>query len=268
MDRSMAKPTLDTYAEWTSDHLNRSIGDIGRSTTEIAARHNAKGAYRSGATIIVTYREAHEHFEKGLKAALGELKRAGRITDIDAGELRAKTEDLLRDYAEKAKTATRPDVLRQFAGPRLVDERIAMFDQKLDFALKHFDAGFLDPAEPEPPPSMSMTVGTMIGGAVQQGTVSSAQHVSTSIDLQAARAAALHFGQTLAASEISQSLRSELRADLDTIKAQLGKEQPSSGVLKEAGKSLRTMTENLMANVLSGPTAAALVALWKALGVG
>jgi hypothetical protein len=261
------KPTMDTYADWISDHLQRSLTDIGRAVTEVAARHSAKGAYRGSATVVETFRVAHEHFEQGVKTALGELKRAVRITDLDKPDLRARTEALLRDYNENAKVATRPKVLREFAGPKLVDERLAVFDQKLDFALAQFDAGFLDPSEPEPPPSMSLTVGTMVGSAVQQGVQGATQHVSTSINIEATRTAAVQLSEALSASEIPAPLAAELRADLETIKAQLRKMQPSTSVLLEAGRSMRTITENLTANVLATPVTAGVLALLKALGL-
>lgn len=58
-----------------------------------------------------------------------------------------------------------------------------------------------------------------------------------------------------------------MRADLDTIKAHLNKEAPSTTILQEAGRSLRTISEGLAANVLALPSAAGLEALLKALRV-
>lgn len=163
------KPTLEHFSQWIDDHLRRSLTEIGQAVTAVAGRHSAKGAYQSGATVVVTYQEAHALFEKGVKTALGELKRTMHIADLNENALRQKTEQLLREYAEKAKAATRPETLKQFAGSKVVDERLALFDGKLSFLLEHFDVGFLDPAEPEPPPSMSMTIGTVVSSAIQQG---------------------------------------------------------------------------------------------------
>ncbi len=261
------KPTLDHFAQWIDDHLQRSLTEIGRSVTTVAAEHSAKGAYQSGATVVVTYQKAHDLFEKGVKTALGELKRTMRIADLNVNALRQKTEHLLREYAEKAKAATRPDTLKQFAGPKLVEERLALFDKKLDFMLEHFDIGFLDPAEPEPPPSMSMTIGTVVSSAIQQGSTGSTQNVSTTINLGDFRAAFARLTETLAASNVPAQIRSELTPDLDTIKAQLAKKTPSTAILQEAGRSLRTISENVVANVLTIPVAAGLEGLLKAIGV-
>lgn len=270
MDCAMGskKPTIAHCSEWISEHLNKSLTELGRAVSGIAARNNAKGAYRSGATVIQTFREAHEHFDKGVKTALGELKRAMRITDLDHGELRKVTEYLLQDFKEKAKAATKPSVLKQFAGPKPVDERLAEFDRKLDFALTHFDVGLLDPSEPEPPPSMSVTVGSMIGSAVQQGTASSIQQVSSSsINVEVVRAGIAQLEEALRASEIPSSVLAEFRAELETIKAQLGKAQPSISILREAGQSLRTITESVAANTLTAPVTAGAIAVMRALGL-
>ena len=261
------KPTLDHYAHWVNDHLQRSLTEIGQAVTAVASRHSAKGAYQSGATVVVTYQEAHALFEKGVKTALGQLKRAMRIADLNETQLRDKTEQLLRDYAEKAKAATRPSILKQFAGAKLVDERLAAFDEKLNVALEHFDTGFLDPAEPELPPSMSMTIGTVVGSAIQQGTTDSTQNVSTTINVGDVRAAFTQLNDALKSAELPAPVNSEMRADLDTIKAQLAKGTPNSTVLQEAGRSLRTVSEGLAANVLAAPVAVGIAALLKALGL-
>lgn len=55
--------------------------------------------------------------------------------------------------------------------------------------------------------------------------------------------------------------------ELDTIKAQLRKQTPSTTILQEAGRSLHTISEGLAANVLALPVAAGLEALLKGLGV-
>ena len=72
---------------------------------------------------------------------------------------------------------------------KLVDiqERLSALDEKVRFAIRQFDVGFLDPPEPEAPLTMvnSMNVGMMTGGAVQQGTIKSTQNIS--IDVQAAK---------------------------------------------------------------------------------
>ena len=62
------KPTLDHYAQWINDHLQRSLTEIGQAVTAVASRHSAKGAYQSGATVVVTYQEAHALFEKEIRS--------------------------------------------------------------------------------------------------------------------------------------------------------------------------------------------------------
>ena len=157
----------------------------------------------------------------------------------------------------------------EFAGPKLVKEKLAEFDRKLQFSLRQFAVGFLDPDEPvaRPLATHNIHVQSMVGGAIQQGTTGSTQNVSTTINLGDVRAAFAQLNDALKSAELPTPADSEMRADLDTIKPQLNKEAPSTTILQEAGRSLRTSSEGLAANVLALPSAAGLEALLKALGV-
>ena len=263
------KPTLDDFKSWMQEHLDAAITDIQQSVSEIERRNNAAGRYRSGSTVVQVYEAALRDFSRGIDKALGELKRALRITDVNPSILRRENETLLLKFTEQAKEATKPHKLWEFAGPKLVKEKLAEFDRKLQFSLRQFAVGFLDPDEPvaRPLATHNIHVQSMVGGAIQQGTTGSTQNVSTTINLGDVRAAFAQLNDALKSAELPTPADSEMRADLDTIKAQLNKEAPSTTILQEAGRSLRTISEGLAANVLALPSAAGLEALLKALGV-
>ena len=67
---------------------------------------------------------------------------------------------------------------------------------------------------------------------------------------------------------IKDSLHSEFDAEIKTIEAQLAKSAPSSSILMEAGKSLRSIVEGVAAGSLSAPAAMAAQHLWSMLGMG
>jgi hypothetical protein len=265
-----AKPTIDDYTHWIKWHLSKAAEDAERAINIVVAKSSTAGAYRSGRTIVLVFEEAFSSFDKGVDTALGELKRALRLTDLNRFELRSITEVQLQGFAERVKKLTRYEQLREFAGPKSVNERLAQFEERLAFTLRQFDVGFLDPLEPEVPLSMNnhINIGVMSGGAVQQGTSHSKQDSHTEIDVQLARDALQSFEQLITSADAPHGKLSDLAADIATIKAQLTKPQPSATILREAGSSLRNLTEGIVSGALTGPVVAAGAALWRALGLG
>lgn len=164
------------------------------------------------------------------------------------------------------KAAAKPDVLKQFAGAKPVDERLAEFDRNLNLALEHFDVGLNDPAEPEAlPAALSFSIGgDMINSAIQQGSPGASQNVT--INVTDIREALADYEAALGECAIPSKDLAAIQADIATLRAQLAKEQPSPGVLKEIGKSLRTVTENVAASGTWAGLSAAGGALWKLLG--
>ena len=115
--------------------------------------------------------------------------------------------------------------------------------------------------------SNKITIESMIGGAIQQGTTGSTQNVTIKIDLQAAQDAIAQAEEALKSETANPEILASISADLDTIKAQLRKPEPSTSVLVEAGRSLRTIAEGAAAGVLGSKLTTALVALGHALGL-
>ena len=108
----MPQPTTAHFRSWIGEHLSKSVEEVARAAQVVARRHSARGAYRSGATVLVTYREAHEIFERAVQTALGMLKKAQEKTQLPAHELRDVAEVALRQFASDAKAATKPDLLK------------------------------------------------------------------------------------------------------------------------------------------------------------
>ena len=269
-DHTFAEPTLEDFDAWLAWHLDKSVESARQKIGKVTSEHAARGISRSGITITRTFTVAHEEFDVGLDTALGELKRAIRITSLDKQRLREITTERLQSYAEAMKAATGADKMRTWAGNALthIDDRLAVFDERLSFTLRQFDVGFLDAAEPEVPLSMlnSINVGHMSGGAVQQGTVQSSQSLST-INIQAAAAAVKEFEDELQKASLPSDVFGELKGDLDTVKAQLSKPAPSKAVLTEAGRSLRNVIEGATGGMLAPGALTAGAALLKALGL-
>ena len=67
----------------------------------------------------------------------------------------------------------------------MMEAELDRLDEKIEFALRQFDVGTLDPREPEVPLSMSnsINIGTMAGGTVQQGSLYATQIAAIELDI-------------------------------------------------------------------------------------
>lgn len=59
----------------------------------------------------------------------------------------------------------------------------------------------------------------------------------------------------------------DIRAEIDTIRAQLRKSSPSGFIVRESGRTLRSLVENVAASVATPHLVAAAVNLWAAVGL-
>jgi hypothetical protein len=183
-------------------------------------------------------------------------------------DLRHTTVSCLENFAITMKALTRADQYRSLAG-RAVDEKLAVLDNYLTFAIRQFDSGFLDPAEPERPTvNNSINIGTMTGSAVQQGSANATQAVRFDFKIDEARSALAAFQSAINAVQLPKAHHDEVAAELQTITAQLSKTSPSLTILQEAGRSLRNIVEGIAAGLMTPGVLAAAPALWNALGLG
>ncbi len=121
---------------------------------------------------------------------------------------------------------------------------------------------------PVPLATSHIHVENMHGGAIQQATTESTQVVVHSIDISKIASAAAKLEEALDTAELPRNVAAEIRSDLATIKAQLAKASPSRQILAEAGKSLRNLTEGIVAGAMTSRVIEAAAVLGRALGLG
>ena len=152
----------------------------------------------------------------------------------------------------------------------IINQDKGSFDQHLLFAIRQFDVGFFQPAEPEMPGvhNAIINVGSMIGSTIQQGSPAATQTTQITLKVDLARTALAELESALSNTNLSHTVRDEMLADVRTIGAQLSKPTPSTSIVHEAGRSLRNVVEGVAAGALTQPFITAPTALWSALGLG
>lgn len=112
-------------------------------------------------------------------------------------------------------------------------------------------------------PSINIQAGS---GAIVQ-TNSPGAWAQVNINVQAIRPSLDDLEQSLPWATLGQSESADIRAEIDTIRAQLGKLAPSSVIVQESGRSLRAIVENLAASAAQPFVWAGAAVLWRALGI-
>ncbi len=260
------QPTIEDFTDWVQSHLDKATEGARAAIQAIERRRNAAGCFRSGGTIIAVFGAADAEVDRGIAAALGALNSALQRGQLDGKSLRQETEDRLRAFVDAIKETIKPERYLSWGPEKIINERMAQFDSKLDFNLRQFDVGHLRPQEPDasPPTGNSINIELMAGGAVQQGTSHSTQNVVINVNIEAAKVALQCFEEALSDVAVPPDVLAKIRPELDTIKAQLAKPKPSSVILAEAGRSLRNITEGAIGGILA-PHA---IAILSALGLG
>lgn len=261
------KPTINDFLALLRTETNRSVEMLGREADALGRKFNASGMYRSGAMVKALLDAAESAFRQRLDAVMVLLRRTVQDGQLDVREVRDTTVQHLLQFPTLIRNASGVDRVVEAVNAAGVDkvvaDHFAKLEEHLRFQVRQFDIGWA--GREDNGADSFVNTGTIIGG-VQQRSPGASITVQATINVTAAREAA----DTLAA-ELIKSPQDvpiiDMRADVDTLRAQLTKSSPSTGVLQEVGQTLRSLGEGVAAGMLTQPAVAALAALLAALGI-
>jgi hypothetical protein len=265
-----AKPTIDDFLALIDWHIGKADDRAKRAVNDVRRQAAAKGALNSGRAVMLSFEAVRTEFDSGIETVLGELKRVMRITTLDRDQLRQHAVQRLMNFAIAAKIIAQTPEAASLGLQKYVDQQLAAFDQHLRFAVRQFEVGFHEPAEPEVPNvDNSIKIGIMTGSAIQQGSPGAKQSVEFTLSVEAANNALTVFESALVgAATLPTKAVDDLTADIRTIRAQLVEPSPSGVIIQEAGKSMRNVIEGIVGGMLTPAIASAAAALWSVLGIG
>jgi hypothetical protein len=246
-----AEPTIDDFNDLIEWHLDKALERAARAVTEVRGEFARAGGVLHSGAVTHSLEAARREWDSGAEAVLGELRRVVRITNLDRNELRQHTVQSLMGFAGRAKAAFPMNEARSLGMTNAVEEQFAAFDRHVQFQIRQFDVGFLDPAEPEiPPVANSITIGSMTGCTIQQGSPGAKQTVEVTLDFDAMRKALDVLQAALVASTAPREKVDQLTAEVETIRAQLKKPSPSRLILREAESPFETLSREASAEFL------------------
>lgn len=258
--------TVEDFIEWIEYHLNGVEKKTQQEIGSIKAEAARRGMFKSSVAAKQVIQCGKDRMKEAAAKVVGEFQRIKATGALSQDQLLLALSTSTRAFAERLEDIVR-EAARNSVGKNLTayEPSIAEIKEEAEFALKHARTGLMEPPEPPVPPSMAnkINIQTMTGGAVQQGTVASTQHVSIAIDTEAARAAIARLEEAIQGDPPDSAALASMRGDIETIKAQITKPEPSQSILLEAWHSLRRIGETATATQIP----AAIVSLGRALGL-
>jgi hypothetical protein len=264
-----AEPTINDFLARIDWHTAKALDRAKRALSDVRAQAAVHRAINSSRAVINSFEAVRKEFDSGVEAVLGELKRVIRTTTLDQNDLRQLTAKRLSTFAAAAKAIAQTPEASGMGMGQYLDQQFAALDQDLQFSIRQFDVGFFDAPEPEiPPVGNSITIGSMTGSTIQQGSPGAKQTVEITLNVESVTNALARFESEIATAALPAKTVEELMGDVHTIRAQLAKPSPSHVIIREAGKSIRNVVEGITGGMLTPTAVAAAAALWSALGLG
>ena len=262
--------SADDYRSWLGFVLERQLETVMKAVNATKGKYAAAGqGMGSSAPQLKLSEVAREGLDTAIDLAFGQLNTVARKASVDRATLRTITEECLRKFLDELLEKITPKTQGAPGHGDLLRKRLPELLPHLDRALHWFDAGLLTVTEPQVPISMTnaIHVGSMIGSTIQQGSPNSNQSAEISIGDVGASLAEIE--RLIAQATIEDADRRALAADIATIRAQLEKPAPSRSIIAEAGASIRSIVENLVASAILSPQATqAAIAFGRAIGMG
>lgn len=211
---------------------------------EVKAKAAAKGALQSSSRILLMIEALGDEIDDLARIGLGDvasIERAGGDSNLLYETLRSKLIQLrLRGEGHIAEVT-------EWAGPAANQRVAAQVQERLAPALlrvKQHQQGF-----DRDLPLSTITTYSISGspGAVQQLGSPGASAVVT-VNVSAIEDAVRQVEK--AAIGLDEDVASDVRAELATVRAQLAKKSPTSLIIRESAKSIRSIGENLIAGAM------------------
>lgn len=251
-------------------HIDAAADRLVEAQRNVMASHAAKGLLQSGARLKRQAAARNEAVAEIVDWCLVEVadfsKKHGMRPEAHGNQARPALEAFMRSSREKLTfEAFGPAASKAIS--EILDKADANFNAELD----EFAVGAWRPRRPNGETSVTnnnVTVNNSNGVSVQQAGDGAQQYSASSFDAGAMWEALDGFERAVLAAELSQEVRDAIAAEVETIRPQIKKANPSAVILKESLKTLRTVVESAAAGALTPSLLAVGAAAAPLIGLG
>lgn len=255
--------TPDQIDDWLGHHSEEAGTRIDRGLRELAALNAHRGTLGSGAYIKERLAMIATEIGALVTKSLNEAEAVERAGG-DANHLYDGLSTMIVQLSLRAREAIKLDPPFYQPSARAAAREIAMADVvRLQAEIRHHRAGF---GRTTPVGGVnSVVIRDSPGSSVQQSSPGAFQ--ANTVEVAAVGAALSQVEKEVPWDDLPATAAEEVRADLETIKAQLRKPKPSVSIMREAGATARSILENVVAGAMTPSAIAATVSLWRFLGL-
>lgn len=246
MDYAHVWERLDASLRQKELDLNASLNLAKR---DIQAKAAMAGSLRSGGTLKMLVRAVEENLLQFCQEVFSLAQNWRNVKGIEEEKLRttvvAFLQKVLAAYPEADYVSY--GGMMEGSAAEAISGMIEGIKRKVQVQIDEFALGV--GIGPSPAGTTNILhAGTIIGG-VQQGTIASTQSNDVEVSNNDLAQALEVISTQLVASGFGQ-VAHDIQADIDTIKAQLTKPEPSNGILREAAKSIKAITEGAIGGAI------------------
>jgi hypothetical protein len=261
--------SLQDFEKWLDFQFQKARTEILKQISEADSLASKHGVFQSGRHVIQIIDIIDDGFKSAVQTGLGEMERASSITTLQYSDLRElfikSTDSFFQAISEKFVARSIYSKGYSQSTESTIDGKLTKIRAFRDFALSQYEIGFLQPVMKDNPmvQSNTLTIQNMNGGQIQQGTTDSSQAVFNvgSIEMMIGK-----IRKELESTNVSDSIKIDIMADISTIQAQIKKQQPSSSILRECGLSLKRICEGVAISTIAPHLTSLLKNLTMSLG--
>lgn len=233
----------------------------GIAKAEVQSRMIQRGVAHSSGAMLAKEQLAREQVDEALLELFNDVGIAEQA-GVPRAQLRPALAEaitrllmIMRDvFTEKPNAA--------FKGPAygVREEHFVELEARAGSLVRQFWAGFLTRSTPQGT-QFTLHVHDSPGSAIQQGGVGNVQ-MKAPLDLHGLRHS-LGIAEEAVGSAADTPAKAEVLADLGHLKLELTRQEPHRGMLREIGKSIRSVCESAAGKALGDAAGAAIKDVWE-----
>ncbi len=270
----LTKATIDDFKKQITFSQSQALKDVEQGFSSIMAKNSAKGCLRSGATIKAMGRLASSRIDKFSDETIATALEFSSQLNLPLADMvciiRNAIEQLKRKYVTSQPVLTLDVSIEHLSVPQHILKLLDDAVERANMRCKKVELGLRQSKEPN---GISVSHNTLnveqMHGHIQQGSHSIFTISSSPIN-HAELSKAIQEFETKLQSLISQDSThklTDIQTDIETIKLQLNKPEPSEIIINETIKSLKNIIEGGLGGVLANQLTPLIPPILTAIGL-
>jgi len=250
-----AMDIFEVFRDRVKRRLDELAEEAHREVVRIAANAAANGSLASTTRVLLQLDAIKNQIHRAIDWALSEANSLPKPRDITCHIIFPSLQSSLIAHIDELYGFVNLSGLIGMIG-KTKEEHHAKQKEALIAELREFSEGVWHPRNVAGSSSSMTTNNTLnvhgdVQGTVQQAGGNSNQHATFNMEVKSVDAALDRFVTALADSDVGSDIRSEMTAEVDSIRIQLKRSKPNLSVVQAAVSGLQQLAISVSANVLT-----------------